>query len=276
MYKRNVRHNYTLWNICVTSIVGATVLVSGSYAHGSEAKNINKQTNYPIAGVTYYLYENTVPLSEDDVTIKFSDAELVGSSLDSEISEEEKIEYTYDIGDTLYVTANINLRQDKNAESASIGAICTGEKVTVADKSEADWICVNYKDTVGYVCGDYVSNEAPLIKVSATAYWNEYNRGSASGRQLVQGKSIAGMVGWLHRSVNIYRCNSDGTVGEFVGTFVFDDTGYGAETGYGESKILPGKTVGTIENGTCIDMYYDNLSGCKTWGRQDVFIQFVD
>lgn len=92
-----------------------------------------------------------------------------------------------------------------------------------------------------------------MLLVSSTAYYDEYNRHSASMRELIEGHSIAGKVSWLNRSVNIYKCNSDGTVGDFIGTYTFDDTGYGAESGIGESKILEGRTVGTIENGTCID-----------------------
>ena len=69
-----------------------------------------------------------------------------------------------------------------------------------------------------------------------------------------------------------YACNDDGTLGDLLGTYRFDDTGYGAETGYGDSIILEDKSIGTIENGTCIDFYRENESDCWSYGRRDVYI----
>jgi hypothetical protein len=115
-----------------------------------------------------------------------------------------------------------------------------------------------------------------MITVRATAYWDKYSRHSASGRELVKGKSVAGMVRWLGRYANIYACNEDGSVGELLGTYRFDDTGYGSSTGEGSSKILEGKSVGTIENGECIDMYVNSESECYDWGVRNVYIQFVE
>ena len=84
------------------------------------------------------------------------------------------------------------------------------------------------------------------------------------------------MVKWLGKSVEVYRCNSDGSVGDCLGTYRFDDTGYGAESGYGSSRILRGRTVGTIENGTCIDFYKDTYSEAVNYGRRNVYIRFID
>ena len=111
-----------------------------------------------------------------------------------------------------------------------------------------------------------------LTKVSSTAYWDKYNRTSASGRPLVKGKSVAGKLSWIHKYVDVYACNEDGSVGKYLGEYRFDDTGYGQESGVGESKILKGRTIGTIENGTCIDFYFETEDECWEYGRRDVYI----
>ena len=179
-------------------------------------------------------------------------------------------------GTVMYASTNINGRKEPDVNSERLCGISFGDKLEVIEDAGNGWIKTLYKDKEVFVCLDYIVSESPMVLVSSTAYWDKYNRTSASGRELVEGKSIAGKVSWLHRSVNIYKCNSDGTVGEFLGTYRFDDTGYGAESGVGESKILEGRTIGTIENGTCIDFYLENEDDCWEYGRRDVYIQFID
>ena len=105
--------------------------------------------------------------------------------------------------------------------------------------------------------------------IEASAYCD--NGTSASGRQLRPGHSVAGMVSWLGRKAKIYTKD-----GKLMGTYSFDDTGYGKSAGYGESKILSGRCVGTIENGTCIDLYMATEGECMKWGRQNVYMEFTD
>jgi 3D (Asp-Asp-Asp) domain-containing protein len=123
---------------------------------------------------------------------------------------------------------------------------------------------------------DIIVKESPkYLKVSSTAYWNKYNRKCADGTTPEYG-TLAGKVEWIGKSVKLYRVNDDGDVGELIGTFTFHDTGYGQSTGYGTSKLLKGKNLGTIEVGQCIDIFMSKETDCIKYGVKDVYMEFVE
>lgn len=225
------------------------------------------------AGVASVLYDAT------SIDIEKRQLELVQSSIEIDVDTLENSTETISLikpGTILYASTNLNVRLKPDENSTRLGGLKAGDKLIVNEDTGNGWVQVTYKDAQAYVCSDFLVTEAPMLLVSSTAYYDEYNRHSASMRELIEGHSIAGKVSWLNRSVNIYKCNSDGTVGDFIGTYTFDDTGYGAESGIGESKILEGITVGTIENGTCIDFFFDTEAECVDYGRRNVYIQFID
>lgn len=114
--------------------------------------------------------------------------------------------------------------------------------------------------------------EPELIKVSATAYYDIYGYGyGADGSPLVEGLTIAGKVDWLGKSAAIYDLDY-----KLMGVYEFRDTGYGTPTGIGQSEILDGMSIGTIENGSAIDIYFTSYNACAEWGRQDVYIQIIE
>lgn len=225
------------------------------------------------AGVASILYDAT------SIDIENRQLELVQSSIEIDVDTLENSTETISLiepGTILYASTNLNVRLKPDENSTRLGGLKAGDKLIVNEDTGNGWVQVTYKDAQAYVCSDFLVTEAPMLLVSSTAYYDEYNRHSASMRELIEGHSIAGKVSWLNRSVNIYKCNSDGTVGEFMGTYTFDDTGYGAESGVGESKILEGRTVGAIENGTCIDFFFDTEAECVDYGRRNIYIQFID
>lgn len=225
------------------------------------------------AGVASVLYDAT------SIDIEKRQLELVQSSIEIDVDTLENSTETISLiepGTILYASTNLNVRLKPDENSTRLGGFKEGDKLIVNEDTGNGWVQVTYKDAQAYVCSDFLVTEAPMLLVSSTAYYDEYNRHSASMRELIEGHSIAGKVSWLNRSVNIYKCNSDGTVGDFIGTYTFDDTGYGAESGIGESKILEDRTVGTIENGTCIDFFFDTEAECVDYGRRNVYIQFID
>lgn len=225
------------------------------------------------AGVASVLYDAT------SIDIEKIQLELVQSSIEIDVDTLENSTEAISLiepGTILYASTNLNVRLKPDENSTRLGGLKAGDKLIVNEDTGNGWVQVTYKDAQAYVCSDFLVTEAPMLLVSSTAYYDEYNRHSASMRELIEGHSIAGKVSWLNRSVNIYKCNSDGTVGDFIGTYTFYDTGYGAESGIGESKILEGRTVGTIENGTCIDFFFDTEAECVDYGRRNVYIQFID
>ena len=110
-----------------------------------------------------------------------------------------------------------------------------------------------------------------LTLVDSTAYYDKYNYGiGADGRPLVEGLTIAGAPEYLGMSAALYDTDMN-----YIGTFEFRDVGYGQSTGKGQSKLLKGKSKGTIETGQCIDIYFDTLADCKAWGRRKVYMQII-
>lgn len=108
--------------------------------------------------------------------------------------------------------------------------------------------------------------------VDATAYYDVYGYGyGATGQPLVEGLTIAGRPEDLGKTAYIYDLDKN-----LIGIYEFRDTGYGQATGYGSSRILKGKTKGTIEVGQCIDIYMTTYAKCKAWGRQKVYLRIVE
>ena len=100
------------------------------------------------------------------------------------------------------------------------------------------------------------------VKFRATCYCD--NGITASGKQTRPG-IIAAKSDWLGYVACVNAVNEDGSIGEFIGFYEILDTGYGAETGVGESSIKPGKTLGTIEAGQTIDFYMPTQHQAEEW-----------
>lgn len=113
-------------------------------------------------------------------------------------------------------------------------------------------------------------NEPEFIEVESTAYYNKYNRKCADGTEPTYGV-LAGKIEWLGKTVDLYNCNK-----EYVGEFTFHDTGYGQSTGHGSSRVLKGRSLGTIETGECIDIFMSTYEQCINYGRRKVYIVFKD
>ena len=87
---------------------------------------------------------------------------------------------------------------------------------------------------------------------------------TASGCQ-TRPNIMAAKKEWIGCVAEVNAINEDGSVGEFIGFFEILDAGYGRETGYGESKILKGKTLGTIETGETVDIWQPTLEAAQDW-----------
>ena len=111
-----------------------------------------------------------------------------------------------------------------------------------------------------------------LMLVDSTGYYDIHDFGyGATGKPLIEGLTLAGKVSWLGKTAALYDEDMS-----FLGYYEFTDTGYGQSTGYGRSKILKGKTIGTIENGTCIDIYFNTKADCIKWGRRKVYMKLIN
>lgn len=111
-----------------------------------------------------------------------------------------------------------------------------------------------------------------LRQVDATAYYDYRNVGiSYDGKKLVPDLTIAGRKEDLGKTAILY-----GEDMKLIGIYEFRDIGYGRATGKGKSKVRKGMTVGTIENGTCVDIYFKTKAECEKFGRRKVYIQIIN
>lgn len=100
------------------------------------------------------------------------------------------------------------------------------------------------------------------VKVRCTCYLDTGT--TASGAQ-TRPNIMAAKREWIGCVAEVNEINEDGSIGEFIGLFEILDTGYGRETGHGESKILKGKTLGTIETGETVDIWQPTLEAAQEW-----------
>ena len=115
--------------------------------------------------------------------------------------------------------------------------------------------------------GIVLSTDPVSYLVESTAYYNPNNNLCYDGTYPVEGVTLAGKKEWLGKSVRLYECK-DGEVGSLIGVYEFHDTGFGND--------LDGDGVGSIQDGSCIDIFMENKSDCIEWGRRHVYMQFEE
>ncbi len=118
--------------------------------------------------------------------------------------------------------------------------------------------------------------EPELKPIDVTAYYSE-NPTGCRGERMREGIA-AGKQDWYGKAIVLYT-NEDGKPGELIGIYEILDTGYGKDTGSGQSKIKKGRHLGSIETGQTIDIYQNDYEGCKeimklTGGK--AFYQLLD
>ena len=111
-----------------------------------------------------------------------------------------------------------------------------------------------------------------LIKVETTGYYDYlYHWGIGyDGRKLVENLTVAGKKEWLGMSCALYDMDF-----RLIGIYEFRDIGYGKSLGYGKSQVIKGKSLGDIEAGKTIDIYFKNKSDALAWGRQTCYMQLI-
>lgn len=113
------------------------------------------------------------------------------------------------------------------------------------------------------------------VKVRCTCYTD--GGLTASGKEVRPG-IMASKPEWIGCVACVNKVNEDGSIGEFIGLYEILDTGYGRETGVGESRILKGRTLGTIETGETVDIYQPTMHQVDEWISNygdEVYIKLV-
>lgn len=199
------------------------------------------------AGVSSILYETinltaTVEKHEEEVTAE--------SNPFTEIDSE------------MWTTEYVNMR-DAGTKSANVlQKVRLGAKVHVLGYENDYWYKIEYDGQIGYICSDYLSTTSHYKKVSSTAYYNPNGNKTADCSDTIAGFTLAGMSEWLGKGCYIYNVAEDGSVGSCRGYYEFHDTGWGRD--------------GDIPRGETVDIYMTTKDECVTYGRQDIYILFVD
>ena len=89
--------------------------------------------------------------------------------------------------------------------------------------------------------------EEKPYKIRTTGYCDH---GYMKGGKWVYDGAIAGKEEWLGRKCNLYRVNKDGSMGELIGTYTFEDTGYGIKT------ETPNGIEGSLKLGLSVDIWF--------------------
>lgn len=298
--KRELRRKRMYKNIAKVTIASAVVacgITAGMnvYSYNTRqdaAKDINKvvktsavavdteadeSANLPISVVASDQEMLTASYDGDNIDKTAKAANIVHATLDDKVidkaidnakkkKEQDKLKKIAKSGkkckSRLVAQQTVNVREMPSQESDRIGSFNKGSLVDTLSLCSNGWYKVSYNGDEGFVHGDYLDEVAPMLKVEATAYWNKYNRKTADGSSCKTGITLAGKRSWLGKACYIYRCNSDGSVGECLGYREFHDTGYGKN--------------GDIPRGETIDIYMPTESECRHWGRKKVYIQFIN
>ena len=95
--------------------------------------------------------------------------------------------------------------------------------------------------------------EENIFKIKTTAYCT--GTITATGKEPRVG-ICAGKKEWLGKLVFVFE-NNDGEIGNFIGCWECEDTGFGTDK--------DGDGIGTIQEGKVIDMYFPTYEECKEW-----------
>ena len=113
------------------------------------------------------------------------------------------------------------------------------------------------------------------VKLRCTCY---IDQGVTASGKMTRPNIMAGKTEW-----NCVACVNavaeDGSVGEFIGFYEILDTGYGIETGVGQSKIFKDRTLGTIETGETVDIWQKDMESARAWidrYSDYVYIKIID
>lgn len=112
------------------------------------------------------------------------------------------------------------------------------------------------------------AEEGEIFSILTTAYCH--------GTVTVTGQAIrpgicAVREEWIGKTVLVWECKNDSTIGEFLGIWECLDTGFGADSDR--------DGIGSIQEGKVIDMYFQTPEEVQEWMEITggvVYIQMVD
>lgn len=156
------------------------------------------------------------------ISVKFPDLSSYGKKEQSEPA----VRITT-ASQTVYATADVNVRAQNNVTSTVLGGIPAGDTIQETGYTDDGWIQISYNGTSAYVCGDYVSTTKPVI--------------------------VKAMSGIMYAVIPVNVRNAYSTDGKILGTLSVDEAV--SVTGYTDNNWIQVKY-----NGQTAYVYADYLS----------------
>ena len=212
--------------------------------------------------------------------IDFSDYYVDVEEVEQEIVAEQ-IEFTWETG---WTNHRANVRKEPNTDSEILEVLSFNHEIEYALYDE-NWVIIEYDDDYAYISYSLINTDAATVPngnpedmigtgtylIQATAY---NDKESATGIKLTANHSLAGAICFLGKTCDLYTKD-----GEYIGTYTFEDTGYGRDLGYGETYFQQshaGQGVGSIESGLSVDIWMSSEAECNEWGRREVYITIYE
>lgn len=228
-----------------------------------------------------------VPTLTSDFEIKASRVEQMEQTavLDVEQVEQEIVQEAVEIEwNQGWLNHKGNIRVEPNKECEILEVLSFNHEITYAYYNN-EWCMVKYRDTIAYIHSSLVNTDKATVPsgnpedmigtgtylIQATAY---NDKESATGVKLKANHSLAGAICFLGKTCDLYTKD-----GEYIGTYKFEDTGYGRDLGYGDTyfqKSHKGQGVGSIESGLSVDIWMNSEAECNEWGRREVYITIYE
>lgn len=188
---------------------------------------------------------------------------LIGNNDDMYEGTEKFVDTYHELDKVMFTNARVNMRTEPIMDSSNVYKLLDiGTEIYVEGYTDSEWYAVSYEGSRYYINSNYLQDDSPFILVSSTAYYNPNNNKTADMSETIEDFTLAGRIEWLGKSCYIYECNEDGSVGSCRGYYEFHDTGWGID--------------GDILRGETIDFYMEDEADCRKYGRQNVYVYFID
>lgn len=126
--------------------------------------------------------------------------------------------------------------------------------------------------TVMLIAGSALNVKAANLEEPFKMYTTAYCQGTTTYSGVpVRAGICAVKKEWIDKCAIVYKCEPDGSRGDFLGYWECLDTGFGGDADE--------DGVGSIEAGKVIDMYFPTLEECRDWMKLTdgkVYVQLID
>lgn len=126
--------------------------------------------------------------------------------------------------------------------------------------------------TAVLIAGSALNVKAANIEEPFKIYTTAYCQGTTTYSGVpVRAGICAVKKEWVGKCAIVYKCEPDGSIGDFLGYWECLDTGFGGDADE--------DGVGSIEAGKVIDMYFPTLEECRDWMKLTdgkVYVQLID